>query len=194
MAVTRGGLIPAGIIARELNIRHIDTACIMLYNYREEGDQETVLKSADPSFNSEETLVIDDLVDTGHTAKILRDMLPKAHFATLYAKPAGIPSWTASSPSSVRTPGCCSPGIPKCSTPSPSLISRKATEELSPIEKRPVLPAFFYFRTPTFPGKGIDSARRLCSHSPRSGAITVFSSGRAAAPPPPITKRVIMVR
>ena len=91
VAVTRGGLIPAGIIARELNIRHIDTACIMLYNYREEGDQETMLKSADPSFNSEETLVIDDLVDTGHTAKILRDMLPKAHFATLYAKPAGIP-------------------------------------------------------------------------------------------------------
>lgn len=91
VAVTRGGLIPAGIIARELNIRHIDTACIMLYNYREEGDQETVLKSADPSFNTEETLVIDDLVDTGHTAKILRDMLPKAHFATLYAKPAGIP-------------------------------------------------------------------------------------------------------
>ena len=52
VAVTRGGLIPAGIIARELNIRHIDTACIMLYNYREEVDQETVLKSADPSFNT----------------------------------------------------------------------------------------------------------------------------------------------
>ena len=91
VAVTRGGLIPAGIIARELNIRHIDTACIMLYNYREEGDKETVLKGADPSFNAEDTLVIDDLVDTGHTAKILREMLPKAHFATLYAKPAGIP-------------------------------------------------------------------------------------------------------
>ena len=91
VAVTRGGLIPAGIIARELNIRHIDTACNMLYNYREEGDAETVLKNADPSFNEPDTLVIDDLVDTGHTAQILRAALPKAHFATLYAKPEGIP-------------------------------------------------------------------------------------------------------
>ncbi|HJD98289.1 xanthine phosphoribosyltransferase [Mailhella massiliensis] len=90
VAVTRGGLIPAGIIARELNIRHIDTACIMLYNYREEGDAETVLKNADPSFNTPDTLIIDDLVDTGHTAQILRAALPKAHFAVLYAKPEGL--------------------------------------------------------------------------------------------------------
>ena len=36
-------------------------------------------------------LVIDDLVDTGKTARIVRDMLPKAHFATVYAKPLGRP-------------------------------------------------------------------------------------------------------
>ena len=36
-------------------------------------------------------LIIDDLVDTGRTAKAVRDMLPKAHFATVYAKPAGRP-------------------------------------------------------------------------------------------------------
>ncbi len=91
VAVTRGGLIPSGIIARELNIRHIDTTCIMLYNYQEEGEKETVLKRADAVFNTEDTLVIDDLVDTGHTAKAIREMLPKAYFATLFAKPAGIP-------------------------------------------------------------------------------------------------------
>ena len=91
VAVTRGGLIPAGIIARELNIRNIDTACIMLYNYQEEGDKETIIKKAGEEYNTPDTLVIDDLVDTGHTAQILHTLMPKAHFATLYAKPAGIP-------------------------------------------------------------------------------------------------------
>jgi xanthine phosphoribosyltransferase len=36
-------------------------------------------------------LIIDDLVDTGATGRIVREMLPKAHFATVYAKPAGRP-------------------------------------------------------------------------------------------------------
>ena len=31
------------------------------------------------------------LVDTGATAKLVREMLPKAHFATVYAKPLGRP-------------------------------------------------------------------------------------------------------
>ena len=36
-------------------------------------------------------LLIDDLVDTGRTAQAVRRLLPKAYFATLYAKPAGRP-------------------------------------------------------------------------------------------------------
>ena len=36
-------------------------------------------------------LIIDDLVDTGATARIVREMLPKAHFAAVYAKPSGRP-------------------------------------------------------------------------------------------------------
>ena len=36
-------------------------------------------------------LVVDDLVDTGQTAKLVRDMLPDAHFAAVYAKPMGRP-------------------------------------------------------------------------------------------------------
>jgi xanthine phosphoribosyltransferase len=35
-------------------------------------------------------LIVDDLVDTGKTARAVRDMMPKAHFATVYAKPAGV--------------------------------------------------------------------------------------------------------
>ena len=37
-------------------------------------------------------LIVDDLVDTGVTARAVRALLPKAHFATVYAKPAGRPT------------------------------------------------------------------------------------------------------
>ena len=36
-------------------------------------------------------LIVDDLTDTGKTAALVRSMLPKAHFATVYAKPKGQP-------------------------------------------------------------------------------------------------------
>ncbi len=37
-------------------------------------------------------LVIDDLVDTGATVKVVRALLPNAHIATVYAKPLGRPA------------------------------------------------------------------------------------------------------
>ena len=36
--------------------------------------------------------MVDDLTDTGKTARVVREMLPNAHFATVYAKPAGVPT------------------------------------------------------------------------------------------------------
>ena len=36
-------------------------------------------------------VIVDDLVDTGQTARVVRGLLPKAHFATVYAKPQGRP-------------------------------------------------------------------------------------------------------
>ncbi|SKA65224.1 xanthine phosphoribosyltransferase [Desulfobaculum bizertense] len=89
VAVTRGGLVPAAIIARELDIHHIDTVCITSYDWKNQGEP-TILKAVEG--DGEGWLVIDDLVDTGNTAKIIREMLPKAHFATLYAKPKGKPT------------------------------------------------------------------------------------------------------
>jgi xanthine phosphoribosyltransferase len=88
VAITRGGLVPAAIVARELEMRLIDTFCVASYDHQNQGGL-TVLKAA-PG-DGAATLIIDDLVDTGNTAKLVRDMLPKAHFATVYAKPAGRP-------------------------------------------------------------------------------------------------------
>ena len=88
IAVTRGGLVPAAVVARELDIRLIDTLCVASYDEREQGEVK-VLKTVPGDGTG--WLVIDDLVDTGKTARIVRDRLPRAHFATIYAKPAGRP-------------------------------------------------------------------------------------------------------
>ena len=90
VAVTRGGLVPAAVVARELEIRLVETACIASYDDKAKGDL-AVLKGASGAGDGEGWLIVDDLVDTGETAKALRRMLPKAHFATAYAKPAGRP-------------------------------------------------------------------------------------------------------
>ena len=89
-AVTRGGLVPAAIIARELDIRLIDTICIKSYRDDKTRGEPEVLKGIESE--GESWLIVDDLVDTGRTAKVVRDVLPKAHFATVYAKPAGRPT------------------------------------------------------------------------------------------------------
>ena len=88
VAITRGGLVPAAIVARELEIRLIDTFCVASYDDRLRGEV-NVLKAA--GYDGTDWLIIDDLVDTGQTAKAVRERLPKAHLATVYAKPAGRP-------------------------------------------------------------------------------------------------------
>ena len=96
VCITRGGLVPAAIVARELGLRLIETVCIASYHdYANQGGLE-VIKGLSPSVldlgdEGASVLVIDDLVDTGKTAQMVRTMLPKAHIATLYAKPLGRP-------------------------------------------------------------------------------------------------------
>ncbi len=93
VAITRGGLVPAAVVARELDIRNIETVCIASYDYGRQGEM-NVIKPVSGELlerKGEKVLVVDDLVDTGRTAKVVREMLPQAHFATVYAKPAGVP-------------------------------------------------------------------------------------------------------
>jgi xanthine phosphoribosyltransferase len=88
IAVSRGGLVPAAIVARELDLRLVDTICIASYDDRQQGAIQVLKPIAGDGAGF---LIIDDLVDTGKTAQAVRNMLPKAHFATVYAKPAGRP-------------------------------------------------------------------------------------------------------
>jgi xanthine phosphoribosyltransferase len=95
VCITRGGLVPAAIIARELDIRVIETVSIASYHDYANQGQLQVLKGISAELMADEgekVLVIDDLTDTGKTAIEVRRMLPKAHFATVYAKPKGVPT------------------------------------------------------------------------------------------------------
>ncbi|MGQ0585310.1 MAG: xanthine phosphoribosyltransferase [Reyranella sp.] len=93
VAITRGGLVPAAIVARELNLRLIDTVCCSTYERMDRGGKVEVLKGTTAEQEKGAGwLIVDDLVDTGVTARAVRAMLPQAHFATVYAKPAGRPT------------------------------------------------------------------------------------------------------
>ena len=102
VAITRGGLVPAAIVARELEVRLIDTVCIASYDDRDQGGLEVLKKMPGDGTG---WLIIDDLVDTGKAGR-----------------------WsTRSSPRSARTPGSSSPGTPSPSRSRPSC--RAATAE-----------------------------------------------------------------
>jgi xanthine phosphoribosyltransferase len=97
VAITRGGLVPAAVVARELNLRRIETICVASYGAPGEQGELTLLKPPAQSIvdiaggEGKGVLIVDDLVDTGSTARIVRRLLPKAHYATIYAKPMGRP-------------------------------------------------------------------------------------------------------
>lgn len=96
VCITRGGLVPAAIVARELNVRIIETVCIASYHdYRNQGEMKVMkgvaVEIASMRAEGKGVLIVDDLVDTGKTARMVRDLLPAAHFATVYAKPMGRP-------------------------------------------------------------------------------------------------------
>ncbi|MBL1434753.1 MAG: xanthine phosphoribosyltransferase [Rhodobacteraceae bacterium] len=92
VAITRGGMAPAMIIARELDIRTVDTISIKSYDHKAQSEA-IVLKAPDADIigDGEGILIIDDLVDTGKTLEVVKARYPKAHIATVYAKPMGRP-------------------------------------------------------------------------------------------------------
>ncbi len=95
VAITRGGMAPAMIVARELDIRTVDTISVKSYHSgggkADHQREAEVLKSPDAALMGDGTgvLIVDDLVDSGKTLELVRSLYPNAHFATVYAKPAG---------------------------------------------------------------------------------------------------------
>ncbi len=91
VAVTRGGMVPALLVARELDIRVLDTVSVASYDHQEQSTGQ-ILKQATAAGDGKDWLVIDDLADTGATFRLLREHFSQAHYACLYAKPQGAPT------------------------------------------------------------------------------------------------------
>jgi xanthine phosphoribosyltransferase len=93
VAITRGGMAPAMIVARELDIRTVDTISIKSYDWQKQAAAEVLKAPSLEVMGTDGTgvLIVDDLVDTGRTLELVRNLYPKAHFATVYAKPKGRP-------------------------------------------------------------------------------------------------------
>jgi len=89
VAITRGGMAPAMIVARELDIRTVDTISVRSYDWQQQSEAVLLKAPAAEVMGpaGEGVLIVDDLVDTGRTLELVRRMYPQAHFATVYAKP-----------------------------------------------------------------------------------------------------------
>ena len=91
VAVTRGGMVPAAIVARVLDIGLIETLCIASYDGIEKGPLNVLKGAPERAEDGLGWLLIDDVADSGSTAEEARRMLPAAHYATIYVKPVGRP-------------------------------------------------------------------------------------------------------
>jgi xanthine phosphoribosyltransferase len=97
VGITRGGLVPAMIVSRELDIRVVDSISVKSYHSgggkADQRRDAQVIKSpqTDLMRDGEGILIVDDLVDSGKTLELIRSLYPKAHYACVYAKPQGKP-------------------------------------------------------------------------------------------------------
>lgn len=84
IAVARGGLVPACILAQMLNIRQISSISLASY----EGEQQSEIKClVPPEINMDEnTLFVDDLYDSGSTYRYLKEKYQQAKIAVIFCK------------------------------------------------------------------------------------------------------------
>ena len=90
VAISRGGLLPAGIIAYELDIRNCHAINIATYIGDEHRELDHLDNLDDVGEINSQTLIVDDLADSGQTFRLLRQEFPKARFVSIYSKPAGL--------------------------------------------------------------------------------------------------------
>ena len=89
VAVSRGGLIPAGILAYELDIRNCDVINMSSYDGEIKRQDDAIEIKGLLADIDEKTLIIDDLSDSGRTLDLLHRQYPKAVRVCVYTKPNG---------------------------------------------------------------------------------------------------------
>ena len=104
VAVARGGLVPATILAQALEIRCVTSISLASYantGPSAQGDIRQTISSVGDINDGAGWLFVDDLTDSGSTALWLRQHYPAAKLAVVYAKPqgvAGVDFWGAMQP------------------------------------------------------------------------------------------------
>ena len=89
IAISRGGLIPAGILAYELDIRNCDVINMSSYDGEIKRQDKAIEIKGLLTDIDERTLIVDDLSDSGRTLDLLHQQYPKAKRVCVYAKPSG---------------------------------------------------------------------------------------------------------
>ncbi len=90
IAIARGGLCATAVVAQALNIRNVKSVAVSSYNGHVHTGTTEMLGSVDNIMDGEGWVFIDDLVETGETAKLIKRRYPKATLAVVYAKPNGL--------------------------------------------------------------------------------------------------------
>lgn len=88
VAIARGGMVPASIIANALDIR--DVHAIPISSYVEMAKAEFLSQPFAPHtismWNKHDTLFVDDIVDSGDTYRFIQRHFPKTRFAALMVR------------------------------------------------------------------------------------------------------------
>ncbi|MEO8083442.1 MAG: phosphoribosyltransferase family protein [Ardenticatenales bacterium] len=92
LAVSRGGLVPAAVLASLLERRDLVSAALASYRDEARTDRMTVYNfPPDDALRDRRVLIVDDIWDSGHTAMAIRDRVASAGgtpiVAVLHYKP-----------------------------------------------------------------------------------------------------------
>ena len=106
LAITRGGLVPAGMLAYRLGIRNILVAAVEFYDDEgRPGPKPTFLQfPADPLLRGQRVLIVDEVWDSGTTIVAVADRVRQAggdpttvvlHYKPEHSKVADVPDFYA---------------------------------------------------------------------------------------------------
>lgn len=86
IGVARGGLIPAVLLAHRLNVRRVESINIYARNRDGSALDVPVVQGFPPPDNEPRTVVVEDIVDTGRTLKVLRQVYPDLPILALVSR------------------------------------------------------------------------------------------------------------
>ncbi|MDA1193552.1 MAG: phosphoribosyltransferase family protein [Planctomycetota bacterium] len=90
IAVSRGGLVPAALLAAHLGVRRVESVQVQAYDGTERLSELRLLGAAPvaagPSGDPRQTLVVDEMCDSGRTGAFLHELLPQACQAALVGR------------------------------------------------------------------------------------------------------------